>query len=392
MRRDGEATAESLGTDGDLDAAIVALVARGAIDLPVHPAIAAQVEDLVRRGDYRIDALARLVTADPALAAEAIAAANAAVPDEAHAAASVAQALERLDPPTLSATALAVVRRSRPARGPLAELREAAWRDALSSALLARDLARARGLADDEAYTAGLLHDAGRPIAIAVLERLAQGAQHPPRMAARWWESVVDRYHVDLGRAAARRWALPARLADAIALHHAPDHSAAADPELLDVVATADAIVRALADGTRVAGEDAATIRALSNDDTAALARTVEALPAFLASVERRVPSRAPAPPRRPAPTPGARVEIAGVDYEVVGFAPHQLVLRGPVPLPEGLLLEVSAPRDPAGGFHARVLMCWSDGDRFGAVMAPFALAGPAYLHWQGLVASRVRS
>ncbi len=387
-----DAMAESLGTDGDLDAAIVALVARGAIDLPVHPAVASQVEDLVRGGDYAMDRLARLVTADPALAAEALAAANAAAQDERHAAASVAQALERLDPRTLVGTALATVRRSRAAPGPLAQLRERAWRDALSCALLCRDLARVRGLPDDEAFTAGLLHDVGRPVAIAVLERLAQGAQHPRAMSGRWWEAVVDRYHVELGQAIARRWALPGRLADAIALHHADDVSAAADPELLAVVMTSDVVVRALADGTRVSADDAASIRALSEADAAALAHTAEALPAFLSSIERRAARASAAAPRRPAPPHrDARLQIAGVDYAIVGFAPHQIVLRGPVPLPEGLLLEVGAVREP-GGFHARVLMCWPDGERFGAVIAPFALVGPAHLHWQGLVATRVRS
>jgi hypothetical protein len=36
--------------------------------------------------------------------------------------------------------------------------------------------------------------------------------------------------------------------------------------------------------------------------------------------------------------------------------------------------------------FHARVLLTWAEGERFGAILMPFALAGPATLDWKGRV------
>ena len=37
--------------------------------------------------------------------------------------------------------------------------------------------------------------------------------------------------------------------------------------------------------------------------------------------------------------------------------------------------------------FHARVLLAWSEGEeRFGAILMPSALAGPATLDWKGRV------
>ncbi len=389
-------TVAALGTEGDLDAVMAEVIARGSVEVPVLPAVARQVEDLVRGGDYPLDRLTRLVTVDPGLAAEVLAAANADTPDEVHAAASVAQAIERLDPLALSSAALRAARRGRAVRGPLAELRRRAWRDALGCALLCRDLARARGLPDDEAFTAGLLHDVGRGIAIAALEQLAQGAQHPRSLSSRWWNAVVDRYHVELGVEVALRHGFPRRLLEVIAHHHeAPlDPSAAG---MLEVVVACDAVARAFADGTHVRAEDVTAIRALSERDVEVVARTVDGIPAFLGALERAggrtaVPRSPALGPRLAIEPPEARVRVAGVDYQVVGFAPHQIFIRGAVPLPEGLLLEVEVPRDPERVFHARVLMCWPEGERFGAVLAPFALAGPAYLHWQGLVALRARS
>ncbi|HUL60682.1 MAG TPA: HDOD domain-containing protein [Anaeromyxobacteraceae bacterium] len=387
-------TATTLGTEGDLDGAVVELVARGAVDVPVHPAIARRVEELVAGGEYRLDLLARLVTADPGLAGEVLAAANALVADDTDRAASVPQAIERLDPRALAAAALRAARRRGTACGPLADLARRAWREALTCGLLCRDLARARGLPDDEAFAAGLLHDAGRAVAVEVLERIARGAQHPRDLSARWWDGVVERYHVEMGMAVARRWRLPPRLADVLEWHHGGPSEPSGSQRLLELVAIGDAVVRTLADGTHVRADDAALIRALSESDTDALARTIDGLPVLLGSFDVAVAPAAPAPrpptPRRPARD--ARLSIAGSEYQVVGFAPHQLVVRGAVPLPEGLLLEVAAPQDPDGAFHARVLMCWTEGDRFGAVLAPFALAGPAYLHWQGLVGSCIRS
>jgi hypothetical protein len=119
-------------------------------------------------------------------------------------------------------------------------------------------------------------------------------------------------------------------------------------------------------------------------------------LPGFLSSFERdpggladRALLDEPKPAARwtpPAEDRGARFRIAGQPYEATGFGPHQLFVRGPVPLPEEHLLEVEALHEGDLTFHARVLLCWPDGERFGALLMPFALTGPALLHWQGLV------
>jgi hypothetical protein len=80
------------------------------------------------------------------------------------------------------------------------------------------------------------------------------------------------------------------------------------------------------------------------------------------------------------------RFRIAGREYQATGVGPHQLFVRGPVPLPEEALLEVEALHAPGLSFHARVLLCWPEDGRFGVLLMPFALTGPALLHWQGLV------
>ncbi|HSN89611.1 MAG TPA: HDOD domain-containing protein [Anaeromyxobacteraceae bacterium] len=381
-----EASAAAWSADADLDGAIVDLVERGAVVVPPFPTVAGRVERLISGGDWAVGELLRLVGADPALAGAALAAAPGA--------ASIEEAAGHLGPHGLARAAVSAIREAgRSPPGPLAPLRRAAWCDAVSAAALCRDLARVRGLHAETAHACGLLHDVGRLFAIALLERIAQGARADHAMPMRWWEAVVERYHVRLGIALADRWGLSPVLRDAVALHHGgrPAHPASAGQ--LAALSVTGAVVRVLADQGRVAEEDAAAIRALDQGDADALARTVDRLPRLLAALEGEAScsSSARKHPARVRPR-GVRIRIADTLYEATGFAAHQIVARGDVPLPEELLLEVELVSDPPTRFHARVLLCWPEDGRFGVVLVPFALTGPALLHWQGLVARATAS
>jgi putative nucleotidyltransferase with HDIG domain len=378
-----------------LDDAIQDLLARDAVQFPPYPAIALKIAKLVGAADFGLDELARLVTSDQALASDLLRVANSPVYSHGTATASIPAAVTRVGAHELARVALASgLGATALARGALAVLRRRTWRDALAAALLCRELARARGLAPEDAFTCGLLHDFGRVVAISAIERIA-GGQRPARaMSAQFWNAVVDRHHVDLGVTLARRWSLPRAVADAIALHHEETADAAENPELLRVVQTVDPLVTLLADRAFLA-PGLAAVASLSPADADALKRVLRLLPGFLASFERDpgasdrallVEERPVARWEPPREDRRVRFRIAGQDYEATGFGPHQLFVRGPVPLPEELLLEVESLHDEDLVFHARVLLCWPDGERFGALLMPFALTGPALLHWQGLV------
>lgn len=386
----------------DLDAAVSDLVARDAVEIPPYPAIALRIEALVRGGDYGLVELAKLVASDQTLSADVLRCASTAAYARGAPVTSVASAVGRIGAGELSRIALASALGSHAlARGPLAALRRNGWHDALTAAVLCREVARVRRVPPEEAFTCGLLHDFGKVLAVACLERLAAGARAPRRMAARFWEAIVERFHVPLGRTLARRWSLPRAVADAIALHHAEGWEGAERPELLEIVAATDPVVRVLADRSHLGAEDAAAIAALGDAEADAVTRALETLPAFVASFERDPGAVGPTLLARPAPPRWADASGAGLvlhvhgasgqHFEVVGFLPHQLVVRGDAPLAEGLLLEVDLPGASTGPFHARVSLCWSEpgDDRFSALLMPFALSGAALLRWQGLVAAR---
>jgi len=392
MTPDLAASAGAWSAEVDLDTAIADLVARDAVELPPYPAVAMKIERLVGQGDFGLDELARLVAGDQVLSADVLRAANSAAFSRGDHVASLPQAVARIGAGELSRIALASALGAQAmARGPLAVLRRRVWHDALASAVLCRELARARRLPQDEAFACGLLHDFGKVLAVECLERIARGTRHPRPMPSSFWEAVVDHHHVRLGALLARRWGLPPLLSDAIRLHHAEDFKAAAMPELVQVVALCDRLVRLLDDRSDVGSADVSAIQSLSEADTEALIRGIEVAPGFVAAFEREPPAAdrtllSPmAVPPAPSPRRALRVRVAEEDYAVTGFARHQLVVQGARPLPEGMLLEVELRDDPPVRFHARVLLCWEENHRFGVVLMPFALGGPALLRWQGL-------
>lgn len=388
--------AARFGTETDLDRAMADLVARDAVELPPYPAVAFRIMRLVRGGDYGMDELGRLVSSDQALATDLLRAANSPVYQRGTPVASIPQAAARVGAEELSRLALALgLGPAAGARGPLAPLRRHAWHDALASAAMCRDLARARHLSVDDAFTCGLLHDFGRVIAIAAIERLAAGAGPSRAMPAAFWGSVVDRYHVEVGKILARRWDLPDVVGECIALHHGDEASlsAAKERQIIEIVRTVDPLVGLLAERTSLGPAELAAITRLSEEDTDALERTLQVLPPFIASLEQPALPEAHAwlegPSRkavRPAGDGRVFLHVGGGDFEAIGFGPHQLHVRGTVPLPEGLLVEVEALQPRTFSFHARVLLSWAEGRRFGAVLMPFALTGPALLHWRALV------
>jgi HD-like signal output (HDOD) protein len=380
-----EAPSGEFGAEKELDRAVEELVARDAVRLPPYPAIALRIQELAHGGDYGLDELARLVRSDPVLAADLLRVANSAYYGGERVT-SLERAVILLGVAHVQRLALASALGTHAlARGPLAPLRRDAWTDALSSAVVCRALARARQLPHEDGFTCGLLHDFGRVVAVAAIERVAAGSRAMP---ARFWERVVDRHHVRLGEIVAERWNLPGLVADAIRLHHGDDANA---PEMVEVVRISDAAVRLLGERAGASASDLARIGSLGQAETAALARTLRAVPAYVASLDR-----APGPrdadllqrciPLRESSGPGVRVRIGGQGFVAIGVAPHQLAVRGPGPLPEGGLVEVEVVERRSLTFHARVLLGWPDGRAFGAVLMPFALSGPALLDWQGLV------
>ena len=124
------------------------------------------------------------------------------------------------------------------------------WRHSIDTALCARLIAsQVAGVSPDEAYTAGLLHDIGKPL----LDRYGGApyeqvedlvAQGVPELAAE--RQVYGCDHAEVGRAVSQHWGFPEKLVEAIGCHHTESADGLSDALLTAVVVLANHIAHLL--------------------------------------------------------------------------------------------------------------------------------------------------
>lgn len=195
-------------------------------NIPSLPHVAIEVLALSRRASATADDLAAIVQNDPAIAARLLKIVNSALYGIPRKIGSVRQAISMLGIRSVTVTVLtfALVEgiKAQPAEGMSLE---GYWRRSLSSAVIARTLAKdlSKGLAE-EAFVAGLLSDIGVLVAWrsepelygAILQRAEceKVALHELEMQA----FGVD--HALISAELLRKWRLPDQLSDAVEGHH----------------------------------------------------------------------------------------------------------------------------------------------------------------------------
>jgi len=370
----------------DLESSLGDALFRCEPEIPPASSTVRAVAELQARGDLTVPELRRWAFADPAVAVELLAAANGVVGLDPVVTLPGAEA--RIGEAAFVRVVREVVERGRTrTAGPLALSIERAWRGAVVSAMLCRELARDRGVDPEEAYVCGLLHDAGRLAALAAFERLLAGMRAAAETPPRRWEVLAERWHIALGSAVGERHFLPRPILDALAFHH-PERTKVANPSaLLRLVQCVSSLAGVVA--RDVDPSAAIDVAGLGDDETARVACALERIQEHIASLDRHRPAAVPprpaasAAPGAPLPLRESRgngllLRIAGREYVAGGFARHQLLVTGPAPLGEGALLEVEVLDRRRAPFHARVLTVWSQGATFGAILLPLGLSGPS--------------
>ncbi|HYD53893.1 MAG TPA: HDOD domain-containing protein [Gemmatimonadaceae bacterium] len=383
----------------DLDQAIVELVSKQKVKVPPYPAVAFRIEAVVRGGNYGLDDLAKLVSSDQVLAADVLRCANSALYARGAPVASVKQAVGRIGAKDVARLALASGLGAHAlAAGRLSSVRRKVWLDALASALLAQDLARARKLAPDVAFAAGLLHDFGKVVVIACIEELLQNRNDVAPKLEDEWLSVMDRYHVELGMVMAARWDLPPVIADAISLHHAPEVTAASEPMIVKTVATVDRVLALLAMHTRLGAEELATVPELGMHEREVMVRTIESLPGFIAAFENSdvwkgdarsgLVAAPPPPPAGPKPKAYPVVLKLGErehSFQLLGIGATHCMIAGTSAVPENLLMEFKVACDPPLKGYASVKLAWPEQGGWTLLVQPFGLTEGAQSRWKQL-------
>ncbi len=197
--------------------------------VPPLSAAASRLLQLQQRSDRSLAQAAEIIEVDPGLTLAVLKASNSAAAAPASPITSVRQGVTYLGERTVLALALSACVPGgmvSPIPGYQSE-HGALWRHSLRSGVAARDLAhRCHRREADLAFTAGILHDIGKPLLASVLTAAQRDdlrlASAEKRDVAALERDLVGMSHPEVGEALARRWRLPDALQAGIRFHHEP--------------------------------------------------------------------------------------------------------------------------------------------------------------------------
>jgi putative nucleotidyltransferase with HDIG domain len=199
------------------------MVDAGMLDLPLLPAVAAEVIQLTSSEDCDPRRLADVIRGDPALAGHLLHMANSVTLRGRTPVISLHQAMTRLGLAQVRELAFVVSCQNRvfKVRGREEQIKML-FLHSLATAMFAQEIARTRRVNVEEAFLAGLLHDVGKPV---LLQAAADIVPHSCDIDEQELEDALTALHAYVGAELARRWGLSERLAEAIAHHHQPSAS-----------------------------------------------------------------------------------------------------------------------------------------------------------------------
>jgi HD-like signal output (HDOD) protein len=376
----------------DIEQAMKAMVARGAISVPPYPAIALKLGALVSQETFGLQEVVRLVSADAALAVDLVRCASSSAYGRGSAVTSLQQAVSRLGAKEVVRLAVAsALAKTAHAPGPLQTMKRSAWQRNIASAALCDELAKLRGLPREDAFLCGLLHDYGRLIAISSLEEILAAMPEVGVRPLAFWESLVERRRVELGTLLATKWRLPKVFQEVMAIQYA-DAGARTGPnaKIVDVVAASDAIVQLLLSSHHIDADALLSVPRLDGSERTRLADLMPTIPSLIASFEGDAEER-------PQPSKVAvaetrleegfrRVELTlhqlkprkRGPYAVRGIGSGAWVMTGKDSIAPNSLIEVTIECEPkAITLWAHVMRSAPEDGGVRAVCKAFAVNGP---------------
>ena len=379
----------------DLEVLLTTRLEADKLRLPPYPAIALKLQQLASSGRHSTRDLCATVNADAALVAAVLRRANAAASGSATVITSLEVAVNRIGIEDLLRLALAQsVGVTASASGPLASLRRDTWRMSLLAGRMGLELAERRGIGQDEAFVAGLLHDFG---AITVLVGLEDLKVELPVLPAETWKILVDRLHVKFGSVIARRWNLPEPIVHAIQHHHDVARYTGPHRALVELVATVDH-VNAIFDRAPTTSVAALLeVPGLSQDERYRIGAMVPQISEYMASFEassspaREVKAKTVVAKPAPGLVDGWPVEFivtAKHDvYQACALSGTAVAFRGTAALMPNWLTQLTLGCDPELSMLANVKTCEQQPDGAYLMTAqPFGIDGKEKQIWFHLV------
>src|SRR5262245_31222855 len=185
-------TALAMSTTGaDVRTLLGQWIAERRLELPVLPMVATQVLSLGQNEATDPAKLSAVIHCDQALAAHVLRIANSAAYAGGVACGSLPQAVSRLGMPSITDIAVAVAVQGAVFAGDgCGELFAQLWRHSVMTAFFSKEIARTRRRSAEVAFLCGLLHDIGKAVLLANVDRRVTG-----RVAMADLGAAMQRHH-----------------------------------------------------------------------------------------------------------------------------------------------------------------------------------------------------
>jgi putative nucleotidyltransferase with HDIG domain len=191
------------------------------LEVPLLPEAAHRV--MQATGDENCDArqLGELIRRDAAMAGHVLRVANSALYAPTTPIVSLQQAVSRLGMKKIREIALLIATQTKVFRVPGYDAQvRSTFRHSLAAAAYSQEIARLRRWNVEDAFLAGLMHDAGKPVLWQLLVEVEK--QVKIGVEAGLVDDIVEQMHAGVAARLIESWKLPERLAETIAHHHRP--------------------------------------------------------------------------------------------------------------------------------------------------------------------------
>jgi HD-like signal output (HDOD) protein len=223
------------------------------VRLPVFDATALEVQKLSQAKDCDARQIEKLIIRDQALAAEVLKVANSAFYGGLQKVTTIKNAIVRLGNHEITNIVMLVSQKKnfRSQDPQLKPIMSLLWQHAIGTAIGACWLAREYGFKDlaQEAFFAGLLHDAGKVFILSVIEKAFRDGKLPRKPPEPLLLEIMDSLHAERGHALMRAWNLPDKYCLVARDHHRDDMDA--KNHLLLLVSVADMTANKMGIGLR---------------------------------------------------------------------------------------------------------------------------------------------
>lgn len=209
------------------------------LTLPAFPSVSAKALQLLSGSETRLLELYQVICSDPSFSSEVLRVANSPLYPLPSAISNVTQAAMLLGFDRLKSVAVTIGIRSYLKDVLTVPALRACWRHSLACALIAEEAASATPMRNDDAYTAGILHDLGRLALAAIYPKayaeLLQSIEDQPRDILQCERDLFGVDHCEAGCCLVSAWKLPEKLV-AVTSHHHDDMKGRMEFDLVSMV------------------------------------------------------------------------------------------------------------------------------------------------------------